>query len=63
MDLGHSAGSDLLNRPRAGTAHTPAARAPKSEKKKKNFQSANRDQAESADASRPACNLHPTRWV
>lgn len=40
MDLGHSAGSDLLNRPRAGTTHTPAARAPK--RKKKFFQPANR---------------------
>jgi len=50
MDLGHSAGSDLLNRPRAGPAHTPAARAPK----RKNFSSQLTGQAELAGASQPA---------
>lgn len=59
-DLGHSAGSDLLNRPRADTAHTPAARAPK--RKKKIFSSQLTGRAESA-RSQSACNLHPTRWV
>lgn len=59
MDLGHSVGSDLLNWPRAGTAHTPAAHAPKS--KKNFFQPANRPGRVSARQS--ACNLRPTRWV
>jgi len=61
MDLGHSAGSDPLNRPRVGTAHTPALRAPK----RKTFSS--QPTRVGGERARPACNLRPTldgcNWI